>query len=146
MVDSYLAQKAKNADANARRKRRLLKWLILFFFILISPVIFFTIFDMSSREPGITLANYRRLQVGMSEKDIQSLFGAKGTELPHHGWDEDAPPDLVDLRPKEWRGETITVEVWFDKDRRARRINMLGGEPPETPAERIGRWLRQLWK
>ena len=148
MGASYVESRAQQASATGRRKRRLLKWALALFFVFLIPVVFFGIFDVHSLEPGVTAHNFRRLRVGMSEKEVESLLGGAGADIPPGDWAEmDVDPDLL-LPQKGWRGPKMAVAIAFDEHRRIRRIfvNWIEEEPPEEFADKVRRWLGALWK
>jgi hypothetical protein len=139
MSQTYQEFRAKHDEAVRRRKHALLKcafalWLMLsalwlFFQALIATLLYW--------EAGVTVQNYRRLQVGMNEASVENLMGEVGEEIAVQAWEN---------REKRWRGDKLIITVAFDTERRAKHIWVdWRVEPPLQPAQsfadKVRDWL-----
>jgi len=138
---SYHEIKAKHQQAIANRNRILVKGLLLTFVVLTMPVLMFNVIDFDSFGPGVTLASYRRLHLGMGEREVEAIMGTSGENI--------VPVREDNVRPlqddeKYWKGKKLVIYVAFAKDNRVRQVSMTwhdSAPPPESPTEILSRWF-----
>ena len=89
-----------------------------------------------SRPPGVTAANFERVQVGMTEAQVEGLLGPESILAEHDG------PHRI------WVAEHAWLEVWFDEGGRVAKKEpwasfprVLRRRPPETFWEKLRRWV-----
>jgi hypothetical protein len=144
MSQSYQEIRAEHAEAVRRRKSALLKGSIALWLVLAALWLFVhaVIVVLLYWEAGVTVQNFRRLQVGMNEAAVESLLGEQGEEIRVNEWEN---------REKRWRGDKLIITVAFDTERRAKHIwvDWLVAPPPQPApsfADKVRDWLVQLRK
>lgn len=141
LAPSYLEVKAKHQQSIAYRKRILVKGLLVIFVVLTIPVFMFNLVDFDSFGPGVTLASYRRLHVGMSEREVEAIMGCSGRNIVLVREEEVRP---VQENEKFWKGKKLVIYVAFADDNRVRQISMTWHDsttPPPPIAEIVHRWF-----
>ncbi len=142
MSQTYQEVRAKHDEAVRWRKRALVKGGFALWLVLVALWLFFhaVIAVLQYWEAGVTVQNYRRLQVGMAEAAVESLLGEQGEAIPVNDWEN---------REKRWRGDKLIITVAFDTELRAKHIwvDWLVEPPPQpTPtfADKVRDWLVDL--
>ncbi|MCI0683223.1 MAG: hypothetical protein L0Y71_14065 [Gemmataceae bacterium] len=138
---SYHEIRAKHQQAIADRRRVLAKGLLLTFVVLTMFVLVFNVIDFDSFGPGVTLASYRRLHVGMGEHEVEAILGSRGRNIVP--FREQHVRHLQDDE-KFWKGKKLVIYAAFAKDNRVRQISMTwhGSTPqPESITQTLGRWF-----
>lgn len=138
---SYHEIKAKHQQAIARRKRTLVKGLLSTFVVLTTLVFMFNLVDFDSFGPGVTLASYRRLHIGMGEREVQAIMGTSGQNI--------VPVREENVRPLQddemyWKGKKLVIYVAFAKDNRVRQVSMTWHDSTPQPESLTGifsRWF-----
>ena len=47
--------------------------------------------------PGVTKANFDRIQLGMTKAEVEEIFGGKGMQMPLCGFARPEPPESYDV-------------------------------------------------
>src|SRR5262245_34961502 len=82
--------------------------------------------------PGVSRWNARRIQPGMTVKEVEARFGGPGaTGLPI-SWIPSGLPSGAHLSQAVWHGPPLTVRVWFD---RSGRLRLIERGPRAGPAD-----------
>jgi hypothetical protein len=140
MAQSYYELRAKLQDAVANRKRLLVKGLLATFALLVIPIIAFNLVDFDGFGPGVTLANFRRLHVGMDRQSVEAVLGSKGNDVLHMSdWAE-----VRDLEIDEafWKGKKLIIFVSFTNDDRVKKTSMTWHDskpPPDSFSDMVNR-------
>jgi len=91
--------------------------LALFVAVLIFPG-YIVYEEIQSRRPGITVDNFRRIKVGMTQEEVQARLGSP-TRKDRALYQEFIGGPLCDGSNKVWLGANVRIEVLFDVDGRA---------------------------
>jgi hypothetical protein len=82
--------------------------------------------------PGVTWANYQRIEVGMRRSEVRRLLGRAGQKVPFYGIVG------VEVEFESWDGITGEVSVFFDEKDQVEKKDWRS-----TPLlGRLRRWLR----
>jgi hypothetical protein len=81
--------------------------------------------------PGITMANFNRIRSGMTESDVEEIFGEEGVEMVYF--------IAGDEPQKDWIHWDATAKIGFLNGRVVAKVWM--GDEPETLVEKMCRWL-----
>jgi hypothetical protein len=80
-----------------------------------------TVFGRTMIRNGVNRANYNRIEVGMTEAEVQAIMGRPSSELPWLDQDDivfDERPDLLLRSPPEkgqfWQSGQHQLSVWYD--------------------------------
>jgi hypothetical protein len=95
---------------------------LIFLTILLGVTLFMVGYVALGRSGPVTRANYNRIQIGMSQSNVEAIIGGPGAELAPLGWDdihfvEDSPTILAAPWPhnvRSWATETHRIGVLFD--------------------------------
>jgi hypothetical protein len=79
--------------------------------------------------PGVTAANCARLRPGMSQQEVEQLFGG-----PSSSW-KLWPPDTNDYYSRSWEGDEGTADVTFGRDGRVRKAEFDPGSTLHRPVD-----------
>jgi hypothetical protein len=105
---------------------------------------------------GITPDNYERIQVGMTEKEVEAVLGARAGDYSggraYFPASEHRPRIPRAIRPRErgfgpdetlhmWAGDEVAVYVWFDGAGRAVDKMLRPLRPDGGPWDRLRRLL-----
>jgi hypothetical protein len=92
-------------------------------------------------EPGVTKANFERIQIGMTEADAEAIFGRPSGRTLVIKEDESVATICFDPgKGCAWLGPDGDVMAFFDADGRISKANWIDHE--RTLLEKIRDWLR----
>jgi hypothetical protein len=81
--------------------------------------------------PGVSLANFQRIDVGMPRSEVRRMLGGQGQRVPFHG------TVGVDAEFECWDGDAGEIAVFFDARDRAEKKDWRG----KPVLGRLRRWL-----
>ena len=95
--------------------------------------------------PGLTVADADKVRVGMTEAEVNDLFGGR----PDNGWAMFNDPDTCEGLPPltampdrlaRWESKSAIIVVYFANDRAVGIATARKG--PEPLSSKLGRWVR----
>lgn len=143
MVRQYHVPIGENVGEDAVNMR------LRFIYVCLGLLSFYVFLWLNGPPYRITYESFARIKEGMTEKEVESIFGVpagdyetkKRPPLPNHHL---LTPTTVPCEVKVWKGNGLTICIWFDAGGKvldSRSVGWVSEESSETFLDKLRRLL-----